>query len=126
MKKALTFSFFLLFLGITTHAQKAAIVGVNEGTPDGFSFVVLEDILANSNTKIYFTTEEYDAGNGRFCSNGSSPCAIQEDLAYWEVGGSNIPKGAVISIVETSDDNFRRAYGPPPWEYFREFFVLTI
>src|SRR5690606_6731635 len=54
---------------------KAAIVGVNENDPDGFSFVALESLPIG--TRIYFTSEEYLDGTGAFSPGG-------EEVGYFQ------------------------------------------
>lgn len=89
--KKLLFAITLVLLTSSLVAQKAAIIGVSEDQPDGFSFVVLEPIEAG--TRIYFTTEEYQSGA---CAYGE----LLEELAHWEAPAGGLTVGEVVFIKE--------------------------
>lgn len=74
-----------------------AITGMSHLTTDGFSFVAIEDIPAN--TVIYFTEDEFDNSTLLFSSG--------EALIQWTSPATGIiSKGDVIVITETGTDTF--------------------
>lgn len=93
----LTFTISVLVLPLLLSAQLVAFVGVNENSPDGFSFVALDTFP--SGTHIYFTTEEYLAGNQAFD-------ATEEEIAYYEAPAAGIPRGHVVFIKEVDTNTF--------------------
>jgi hypothetical protein len=95
MKKKL-FIFFMLLMGIISYAQKVAVIGLNHSDPDGFSFVVLQD-LPNGEV-IYFTENEYDNVANVFNS-------ITSEAIVKFTFSSAVTKGNVIHVAETSTSN---------------------
>lgn len=73
-----------------------AITGLNHLDPDGFSFVAVNDIPAN--TKIYFTDKSFNSNTLTFGS--------EESVLSWTSPASVIPAGDVIVVTETSSDVF--------------------
>lgn len=94
MTKHLLTLVFMTFLVNSLISQKAAIIGINEDQPDGFTFVVLEDIAAG--TRIYFTTKEYLKGTCSYEVDG-------EEVAYWEAPLGGLALGQVVFVEESVD-----------------------
>ncbi|MBK6285538.1 MAG: hypothetical protein IPF54_25305 [Draconibacterium sp.] len=65
-------------------------------TPDGFSFVAVNDIPAN--TKIYFTENSFNNTNLSFASG--------ESVISWTSPAAIIPAGQVIVVTETGSNAF--------------------
>ena len=90
--KNLLFTFAFLLTTFSLFAQKAAIIGISEDQPDGFTFVALEDLAAG--TRIYFTTKEYQSGTCKYEE-------MLEEVAYWEAPAAGIMLGEVVFVQET-------------------------
>lgn len=73
-----------------------AITGLNHDPTDGFSFVAVKDIPAN--TKIYFTENSFNNTTLTFSSG--------ESVLSWTSPGVIVPAGQVIVVTETSPDGF--------------------
>jgi hypothetical protein len=73
-----------------------AVTGLNHLDNDGFSFVAVNDIPAN--TKIYFTENSF---NNTTLTFGSG-----EAVLSWTSPASVVPAGQVIVVTETSPDGF--------------------
>ncbi|MBE0636937.1 MAG: HYR domain-containing protein, partial [Bacteroidales bacterium] len=73
-----------------------ALIGINHLDPDGFSFVAVQDIPAN--TVVYFTDNSFNNSTLSFSSG--------EAVVRWISPGSVIAKGEAIVVTESSPDNF--------------------
>ncbi len=73
-----------------------AITGLNHESPDGFSFVAVNDIPAN--TKIYFTENSFNNATLTFASG--------ESVVSWASPANIIPAGQVIVVTETGSNIF--------------------
>ncbi|MFK7924052.1 MAG: hypothetical protein AB8H47_18985, partial [Bacteroidia bacterium] len=95
--------FLLLGFWTTSIAQSplAIITGFNEGGPDGIAITLVEDLPAG--TRIYFTTEEYQAGQFKFADNTTG--TVDEFVGYWE-SPTQVPEGMVMAISETAPNVF--------------------
>ena len=71
-----------------------AIIGYNGASPDGISFVALEDLP--SSTKYYFTDSEYDDASGVF--DQTTPEAIWS----YTTPAAGLAAGQVVVITETA------------------------
>ena len=104
MKKLLLFFLIQIIVGLNvTSAQTplAIITGFNEGGPDGIAIALVEDLPAG--TRIYFTTEEYQAGQFKFADNTTG--TVDEFVGYWE-SPTEVPEGMVIAISEVAPNVF--------------------
>jgi Secretion system C-terminal sorting domain/Calx-beta domain len=87
--------FFLLFLASLGYSQKVAVIGMNHATPDGFSFLVTQD-LANGEV-IYFTENEYSDALNAFVDATESVVVFTANSA--------IAKGNVVFVNELTTAN---------------------
>ncbi|MBX2827118.1 MAG: HYR domain-containing protein [Flavobacteriaceae bacterium] len=86
----------VVFMAISNAlAQKAVVIGTNHATPDGFAFLVTQD-LANGET-VYFTEDEYNNVTNVF-SSGESVVRFTASAA--------VPTGTVIFVNEVSTNTF--------------------
>jgi|688.fasta_scaffold02100_2 hypothetical protein len=85
------FIFFMLLLCSIGFAQKVAVIGLNHSDPDGFSFVVVQDLAVNE--VIYFTENEYNNATGSFTDSNEAVVKYTASAA--------VAKGNVIYVVET-------------------------
>ncbi len=88
--------FFLLLIVNQCYSQKVAVIGTNNLTPDGFSFVVTKDLA--SGEVVYFTENEYSEAGNAFNS-------LEESVVVF-TAGAVITKGNVIFVKEISTDVF--------------------
>ncbi len=84
-----------LFAFSSSFGQKAVVIGTNHATPDGFAFLVTQD-LANGET-VYFTEDEYD--------NSTNIFATGESVVRFTASGA-VSTGTVIFVNETSTNTF--------------------
>jgi Secretion system C-terminal sorting domain len=87
---------FLFVLANVCYSQKVAIIGINHLTPDGFTFVVTQDIA--SGEVIYFTENEYNDASNAFVDQTESVVIFTANAA--------ILKGNVIFVNEGVADTF--------------------
>jgi hypothetical protein len=87
---------FLLFLTSLGYSQKVAVIGMNHVSPDGFSFLVTQD-LANGEV-IYFTENEYSDAANAFVDATESVVVFTANSA--------ITKGNVVFVNEISTNTF--------------------
>lgn len=87
---------FLIIIFISeSYAQKVAIIGANHLSPDGISFVALENLP--SGEVIYFTEDEYNNSTNIFSSG--------ESVTKYIVGSNGLNKGDVVFLKETATDD---------------------
>jgi hypothetical protein len=101
--KQLLFILLSFLITLPTFAQTplAIFTGVNEGGPDGVAIALAEDLPAG--TRIYLTTEEYQAGSLTFGDNTTG--TVDEFVGYWEAP-TYVPEGMVLAISEFAPNNF--------------------
>ena len=97
MKKTLQFIavYFLLFSALQSEGQKAVVIGVNHTTPDGFAFLVTQDLAMNET--VYFSEDEYNNSTGNFSSG--------ESVVRFTAGGV-ITTGTVVFVKETTANTY--------------------
>ncbi|WP_290274919.1 T9SS type A sorting domain-containing protein [Algibacter miyuki] len=78
-----------------TVTPMVAVTGTNNNNDEGFSFVALDDIPAN--TIIYFTAEEFNTSILKFVNNGDAICR-------WTSPNSIIQRGEVIVATESTSN----------------------
>ncbi|MCW5520262.1 HYR domain-containing protein [Aureitalea sp. L0-47] len=84
-----------LFAISVSFGQKAVVIGTNHVTPDGFAFLVTQD-LVNGET-VYFTEDEYN--------NATNVFATGESVVRFTASGA-VSAGTVIFVNETSTNTF--------------------
>ena len=81
---------------IICSAQKVAVIGINHVSPDGFTFVVTEDLVLGN--IVYFTENEYADVSNSFNN-------LTEAVVAFTANGT-ITKGSVVFVNEISTDVF--------------------
>lgn len=94
MKKIITLV--CMFHAIICSAQKVAVIGMNHVSPDGFTFVVTEELV--SGNVVYFTENEYADASNSFNN-------LTEAVVAFTANGT-ITKGSVVFVNEISTDVF--------------------
>ncbi|MFK7774330.1 MAG: T9SS type A sorting domain-containing protein [Saprospiraceae bacterium] len=100
MKNIFLLLYILISINAMAQTPKVAFVGATRsGSPDGFSFVLGENLTGG--TVIYFTDEEYRTTCGFFAplSSNCSATASEPYLVYTVIGGG-LDEGDVVSIFE--------------------------
>lgn len=118
LSRTLKLSFsLLLLLGFWSSSMAqtplAIITGFNEGGPDGIAIALAEDLPAG--TRIYFTTEEYQAGQFKFADNTTG--TVDEFVGYWE-SPTQVPEGMVMGISEVAPNVFNIECNHSGWFTF--------
>ena len=86
----------------TMQAGDIAFVGYHTDSGDGFTFIALTDIP--SGEIIFFTDKGWNATSATWYANS-------EDHIIWTAPSGGTPLGSVVSIIETSGDNFSVSQG---------------
>lgn len=94
MKKIITLV--CMMHAIICTAQKVAVIGMNHVSPDGFTFVVTEDLVLGN--IVYFTENEYVDATNSFNN-------LTEAVVAFTANGT-ISKGSVVFVNEISTDVF--------------------
>lgn len=94
MKKIITLV--CMLNAIICSAQKVAVIGMNHVSPDGFTFVVTEELV--SGNVVYFTENEYADASNSFNN-------LTEAVVAFTANGT-ITKGSVVFVSEISTDVF--------------------